>query len=98
MKTITAKEAHKKLGLVLDEAQHEPVSISKNGRPYSVVVSARWFEEIKAFEALQADRKWDRLFATEKSETLLTNLAEQVRQNLSTDDVLPCDSATQDNT
>lgn len=96
MKTITAREAHKKLGLVLDEAQYEPVSISKNGRPYSVVVSARWYEEIKALEALHVDAKWDRLFATQESESLLGKMAQQARQDLSTDDVLPYDPATQD--
>ncbi len=95
MKTVTAKEAHKKLGLVLDEAQHEPVSISKNGRPYSVIVSARWFESIKGLETLQADAKWDHLFAKSKSDDALAKMVEDVRLDIKNNDVLNHDPATQ---
>jgi len=68
MKTVTVKEAHKKLGYVLDEAQHEPVRIPKNGRPHSVVITAKLFENLQDIEALQAYAYWDKLFANERSQ------------------------------
>ncbi len=45
MKTVTAKEAHSNLGSVLSESQLEPVVIEKNGKPFSVVISMKDFEE-----------------------------------------------------
>ena len=45
MKTVTAKEAHNNLGTVLSESQHEPVVIEKNGKPFSVVISMKDFED-----------------------------------------------------
>lgn len=50
MKTVTAKEARIRLGEVLEAAQHEPVKISKNGRPYAVILSARDHEALLAME------------------------------------------------
>lgn len=82
MKTVTAKEAHKKLGYVLDEAQHEPVRISKNGRPHSVVISAKLFESLQGIEALQADAKWDKLFANERSEDVLGALVAEAKADI----------------
>ncbi len=46
MKTVTAKQAHSNLGAVMEDSQHEPVIIQKNGRPYSVVISVREFEKM----------------------------------------------------
>jgi len=82
MKTVTAKEAHKKLGYVLDEAQHEPVRISKNGRPHSVVISAKLFESLQAIEALQSDAKWEKLFSDERSEKALDALVAEAQADI----------------
>jgi prevent-host-death family protein len=40
MKRITALEAKTRFGEVLDAAQRQPVSITRNGRPSVVVISA----------------------------------------------------------
>ena len=40
MKRITALEAKTRFGEVLDAAQRQPVSITRNGRPSVVVLSA----------------------------------------------------------
>ncbi len=50
MKTVTAKEARIRFGEVLESAQHEPVRISKNGRPYAVILSAREHDALVALE------------------------------------------------
>ncbi len=40
MKTVTALDAKNRLGEVLEAAQRQPVSITRNGRPAVVVISA----------------------------------------------------------
>lgn len=45
MKTIAAADAKTNFGALLDNAQREPVTISKNGRAVAVVMSAAAFEE-----------------------------------------------------
>lgn len=40
MKSVTALEAKNRLGEVLEAAQRQPVSITRNGRPSVVVISA----------------------------------------------------------
>jgi prevent-host-death family protein len=45
MVTIPAAEAKTNFGALLDQAQREPVTVSKNGRPVVVVMSAAAFEE-----------------------------------------------------
>jgi prevent-host-death family protein len=44
MKSITALEAKTRFGEVLEAAQREPVSITRNGRPSVVIVSAASYE------------------------------------------------------
>lgn len=39
MKTMTAADAKRHFGKLLDECQREPVLVSKNGRPVAVMVS-----------------------------------------------------------
>lgn len=39
MKTMTAKEAKNSFGLYLDNAQHEPVVVTKRNRPVAVTFS-----------------------------------------------------------
>lgn len=64
VKNVTAKQAHSNLGAVMEDSQHEPVIIQKNGRPYSVVISVREFEKMQQKETHQ-DRV-DRLLASVK--------------------------------
>lgn len=45
MDTIAAAEAKTNFGALLDKAQRGPVTISKNGRPVAVLMSAEAFEE-----------------------------------------------------
>lgn len=54
MDTMTAAEAKTNFGALLDKAQREPVTISKNGRPVAVVMSVSDYEE-------QQQRKLDLL-------------------------------------
>lgn len=91
MKVVTARQAHKKLGRVLDEAQHEPVTICKNGRPYCVILSARDFEQMDAVHAAQDEAKWERLFASPRSESLLAELADEARQEIENGTAMPGD-------
>jgi prevent-host-death family protein len=46
MKTMTASAASKEFGLYIDTAQHEPVLITKQGRPVAVTMSAQLFQHI----------------------------------------------------
>lgn len=66
MKTITSVEAQNRFGELLDNAQREPITITRRGRPVAVLLSPRDMEEIAAgperrakaraeFEALFAD-------------------------------------------
>jgi prevent-host-death family protein len=48
MSTITATDAKNKFGQVLDEAQHEPVHVQKNGRDVAVVISAAEYQRLRA--------------------------------------------------
>lgn len=50
MKLMKAAEAAKGFGRLVDEAQAEPVTIERNGRPVAVVYSYR---EAQQFEALK---------------------------------------------
>lgn len=45
MDTIPAADAKTNFGALLDKAQREPVTISKNGRAVAVVMSATAFED-----------------------------------------------------
>lgn len=45
MDTIPAADAKTNFGALLDKAQREPVTISKNGRAVAVVMSATAYEE-----------------------------------------------------
>jgi prevent-host-death family protein len=45
MDTIPAADAKTNFGALLDKAQREPVTISKNGRAVAVIMSATAFEE-----------------------------------------------------
>jgi prevent-host-death family protein len=47
MKTVAAKEAKMRFGVLMNTVQHEPVTIEKHGRPVAVVLSVREYEEMK---------------------------------------------------
>jgi prevent-host-death family protein len=51
---VSATEAKNKLGYILDKSQIDAVVIDKNGRPFSVLVSAEEYERLCAIE----DRIW----------------------------------------
>jgi prevent-host-death family protein len=61
---ITATELKNRLSETMERAQHEPVSVLKNGRPYAVLLSQREFELFQALE----DRYWgEKALAASKS-------------------------------
>jgi prevent-host-death family protein len=47
MKSIPASEAKTHFGALLDTAQREPVTVSKQGRPVAVMMSIHDYEEMK---------------------------------------------------
>ncbi len=47
MKSISASEAKIHFGVLLDNAQREPVTVSKQGRPVAVMMSIHDYEEMK---------------------------------------------------
>jgi len=44
MKTVAAKEAKNRFGQLIDDAQRQPVTVEKNGRPFVVVQSFEDFQ------------------------------------------------------
>ncbi len=53
MKSISASEAKTRFGELLDNAQREPVTVSKQGRPVAVMMSIHDYEAMK-LERLRA--------------------------------------------
>ena len=56
MKQMTATEAAKGFGQLVDEAQAEPITIKKNGRPVAVIFSYRESQEIEALKLAELTR------------------------------------------
>jgi prevent-host-death family protein len=48
MRKIAALEAKNRFGELLDNAQREPVTIEKHGRPVAVVMSAQEYKDLEA--------------------------------------------------
>ncbi|MES2413292.1 MAG: type II toxin-antitoxin system Phd/YefM family antitoxin [Pseudomonadota bacterium] len=48
MTTVSALEAKNRLGQILDAAQREPVTITRHGRPYVVVIAVDDYEALLA--------------------------------------------------
>ena len=46
MRTVTATEAQNQFGKLIDDAQREPVRISRNGRDQVVILSVAEFERL----------------------------------------------------
>ena len=58
MKEITAREAKKnRFGQLLDTAQRTPVSVTKNGRAVTVMLSAQLYDQLRG-------SAWERLAST----------------------------------
>lgn len=56
MKTFTALEAKNRFGQVMEAAQREPVTVTRQGRPSVVIVSAEEYER-------RQSRAWRNLLA-----------------------------------
>jgi len=56
MKQMTATEAAKGFGQLVDQAQAEPITIEKNGRPVAVIYSYREAQEIEALKLAELRR------------------------------------------
>ena len=56
MKQMTATQAAKGFGQLVDEAQAEPITIEKNGRPVAVIYSYREAQEIEALKLAELRR------------------------------------------
>ena len=48
MKTVPATEAKNRLGAILDDAQHEPIVISRQERDIAVVLSMADYERLRS--------------------------------------------------
>ena len=57
MKTYAAREAKNNFGALLDEAQRQPIQITRNGRIVAGVVNKEEFEEVIANRRKKAQRK-----------------------------------------
>jgi prevent-host-death family protein len=49
MHTVTAREAKNRLGQVLDQSQREAVTVTKQGRPFAVVIAADDYADYKQY-------------------------------------------------
>lgn len=79
MRTMSAKEAKDGFGALIDAAQREPVTITRQGREVAVVLSKQDFARFAALE----DAHWGRLamaameegsIGVEESEKLLRDM------------------------
>ena len=57
MKEITAREAKNRFGQLLDAARRSPVSVTKNGRAVTVMLSTELYDQLRG-------AAWERLAAT----------------------------------
>lgn len=68
-KTFAAAQAKQEFGNLLDNAQREPVTITKKGRPVAVVMSMQEYEHFQevenAYWASQADKAYQEGFLSE---------------------------------
>jgi len=58
MKSYTASDAGRGFGQLLDAAQREPVTITKNGRAVAMMLSASDDSMIAALEGFLEERYW----------------------------------------
>lgn len=64
MRTITAYEAKNRFGQLLEAAQREPVAVTKQGRPVSVVLSVEDYERMRGHTNNRLLRAMERLSKT----------------------------------
>jgi len=57
MKAMTAREAKNRFGQLLDAAQRTPVSVTKNGRAVTVMLSTELYDQLRG-------ATWEHLAAT----------------------------------
>ncbi len=81
MKTFTALEAKNRFGQVIDAAQREPVTVTRQGRPSVVILSAEEYErrQTRAWRNLLSVMEETGHYAAEQGlteETLDTLLAD----------------------
>jgi len=95
MKQMTATEAAKGFGQLVDEAQVEPITIEKNGRPVAVIYSYREAQEIEALKLAALRRFVDEGIEDSKAgnvqsitKTLMKNIKTRGRKNLKESDKL----------
>ena len=76
MQTFSATEAKAKLGLILDTAQREPVTIEKQGRPYAVVLPMEAYEILENYYLLLRAEKAEKegFLSVKESEAVLKKL------------------------
>lgn len=60
MQTITAKDAKNNFGNLIDQARHEPVTITRHGREVAVVVAAEDYQRMLSASI------WDKLLNIQK--------------------------------
>jgi len=59
MRTMSAKEAKNKFGLLIDCARAEPVQVEKHGRPVVVVISVEEFQRLNGSPKRNGNRASD---------------------------------------
>jgi prevent-host-death family protein len=57
MKIYPSKQAKNNFGAVIEEAQRQPVQLTKNGRPIGGIVNQELFDEILKLEQQTAQKK-----------------------------------------
>ena len=68
MPTVTANEAKARFGMIMEQAQREPVTITRHGRPSTVMLSAADFANVREmFQALE-DQEWLKRARTAEAE------------------------------
>ena len=55
--TVTATELKNRAGQVIEQAQHEDVIVSRQGRPYVVVVAWKEYRQLQEWRAQQVLRR-----------------------------------------
>ena len=75
MRYMTANDAKKNFGQLLDIARREPVSVQKHGRPVTVMLSIEDYEELKKSKHARPAEKWvqDNKAALESSNDFVDN-------------------------
>ena len=53
MKSMSARDAKNRFGLLIDTARQEPVSIEKHGRPVVIVLSIEDYERLSSSQAAE---------------------------------------------